>query len=61
MERQEIESILQQDYGTSNALDVPEPERWQLYEILKSNIRFQSKNPDDYTRQLILISDTLEL
>jgi len=61
MDKIEILEALESIHGTSNPLDVSEPERWQLYETIKSNIRNCSSNPDDYTRQIILISETLEL
>ena len=61
MDKIEILEALESIHGTYNPADVPEPERWQLYENIKSNIRNCSNNPDDYTRQIILISETLEL
>ena len=61
MDKIEILEALESIHGTSNPLDVSEPERWQLYETIKSNIRLNTSNPDDYTRELILISETLEL
>ena len=61
MDKIEILEALESAHGTTNPLDVPEPDRWQLYESIKSNIRLNSSNPDDYTRQIILISETLEL
>lgn len=61
MDKQEILTSLEESYGTSNPLEVSESERMSLYEILRSNIRLSSNNPDDYTRQIILISETLEL
>jgi len=61
MEKAEILEALEELYGTSNPLDVPEPDRWMLYENFKSNIRNISKDPDDYTRHIITISEALEL
>jgi hypothetical protein len=61
MDKSEIIQILEDDYGTSNPLDIPESDRWYLYENLKSNIRLQNGNPDEYTKQIILISEALEL
>lgn len=61
MDKSQIIQILEDDYGTSIASEIPEIDRWRLYETLKSNIRLNSSNPDDYTRQIILISETLEL
>lgn len=61
MDKIEILEALESIHGTSNPLDVSEPERWQLYETIKSNIRLNTSNPDDYTRQIIFISETLEL
>ena len=61
MDKIEILEALESTHGTSNPLEVPELARWQLYETIKSNIRDSSRNPDDYTRQIILISETLEL
>lgn len=60
MDRNEILQVLEDDYGTSNPLEISELDRWRLYENLKSNIQTTS-NPDDYTRQIIIISETLEL
>ena len=61
MDKIEILEALESIHGTSNPLEVPELDRWQLYETIKSNIRDSSRNPDDYTRQIILISETFEL
>lgn len=61
MDKNEIIQILEDDYGTSDPLDIPDKDRWRLYETLKSNIRVNTSNPDDYTRQIILISEALEL
>ena len=61
MDKIEVLEALESIHGTSNPADVSEPERWQLYETIKSNIRLNTSNPDDYTRQIILISETLEL
>jgi hypothetical protein len=61
MDKSEIIQILEDDYGTSNPLDIPESDRWHIYENLKSNIRLQNGNPDEYTRHIILISEALEL
>ena len=61
MDRNEILQILEDDYGTSNPLEIPELERWILYENLKSNISLNTKNPDDYTREIITISEALQL
>ena len=61
MDKIEILEALESAHGTSNPLEVAESDRWQLYETIKSNIRDCTPNPDDYTRQIILISETLEL
>lgn len=61
MDKIEILEALESVHGTSIPSDVSEPDRWRLYETIKSNIRLSTKNPDDYTRQIILISETLEL
>lgn len=61
MDKIEILDALEETYGTSNPQDVPESERWILYENIKSNIRGISKDPDEYTRQIIVISEALEL
>jgi len=60
MDKDEILQILDDTYGSRNPIDVPESDRWRLYENIKSNIKATS-NPDEYTRQLILICDVLEL
>ena len=61
MDRNEIIEILEDNYGTSNPLDLAEIERWRLYDKLKFSIAMSHATPDEYTRQIILISDTLEL
>ena len=61
MDRNEILQILEDDYGTSNPLEIPEIERWRLYDKLKFSISMSQATADEYTRQIILISDTLEL
>jgi len=61
MDKIEILESLEAIHGTSEPRDVSESDRWNLYETLKTKIRLTTSNPDDYTRQLILISDTLEL
>ena len=61
MDKIEILEALESIHGTSTPSDVSESDRWQLYESIKSNIRNCSPNPDDYTRQIILICETLEL
>lgn len=60
MDKIYITEALEEAYGTSNPQDVDEYDRWQLYVTLKSQIK-TSKNPDDYTRQVILIAEVLEL
>ena len=60
MDKIEILESLESAHGTYNPLEVSESDRWQLYETIKSHINC-STNPDDYTRQIILISETLEL
>jgi len=59
MDKIEILEALESTHGTSIPSDVSEFERWKLYEDIKSNI--QNCSPDDYTRQIILICETLEL
>jgi len=61
MDKIEILETLESTHGTSIPSDVDESDRWKLYEDIKSNIRESTPNPDDYTRQIILISETLEL
>jgi len=61
MDKIEILETLESTHGTSTPSDVDESDRWKLYEDIKSNIRESTPNPDDYTRQIILISETLEL
>lgn len=61
MDKSEILQILEDDYGTSNPLEIPDSDRAILYENLRSNIRLQNGNPEEYTRQLIIISEALEL
>lgn len=61
MDRTEILDALEEIHGTSNPLDVPERDRWILYENIKSNIRNIGMNPDDYTKQIIVICEALEL
>lgn len=60
MDKNEIIQILEDDFGTSNPLEIPEQDRWRLYETIKSNL-IPTTNPDDYTRQIITISEALEL
>lgn len=61
MDKIEILQSLEEEYGTSNPLEIPESDRWVLYENFKSNIRLSSNNPDEYTRQIIVISEALQL
>ena len=61
MDRSEILQILEDDYGTSDPLQIDERDRWELYVTLKSNIRLETNNPDDYTRQIIMIAEVLSL
>ena len=61
MDRSEILQILEDDYGTSDPLQIAERDRWELYVTLKSNIRLETNNPDDYTRQIIMIAEVLSL
>ncbi len=61
MDKIEILEALESIHGTSNPQEVSEFDRWNLYETIKSNIRNTSKNPDDYTSQIIRISEALEL
>lgn len=60
MDKIEIIEALEDTFGTSEPKDVNESDRWILYSNLKSNIKATS-SPDDYTRQIILICETLEL
>jgi hypothetical protein len=59
--KEEILEALQDLYGTSEPDEVSESERWYMYENMKSNIRNCGGNPDEYTRQIILISEVLKL
>ncbi|MDR9419493.1 hypothetical protein [Gracilimonas sp.] len=61
MDKNEIIQILEDDYGTSNPNDLSETDRAILFETLRSNIRLDSSNPDEYTKQLIIISEALEI
>ena len=60
MDKAQILQILEDDYGTSNPLDIPESDRWELYSNLKSNIK-SNGDPNEYTRQIILMCEVLDL
>lgn len=60
MDKSEILEAIQSVYGCEPS-DLTDSERWSLYETLKSQIRNCGGNPDEYTRQIILISEVLEL
>ena len=57
MDKSEIIQILEEDYGTSIPSEVPETERIALSERL----RFELKPSPDYSKQLVTISEALEL
>jgi hypothetical protein len=59
MDKFQIQDVLENEYGTSDPLEVPERERWLLYERFKQSLGYI--DPDEYTRQIILITDALEL
>jgi len=60
MDKDEILQILEDNYGTSNPLDISESDRWELYSNLKSNIE-SGGDPNEYTRQIILMCEVLDL
>lgn len=59
MEKAQILETLDEIYGTQIPDEVTEADRWNLYEELKSKLKGLS--PDQYTAQIILIAEALEL
>ena len=59
MDKAQIFNALEDLHGTSIPEEVSESDRWNLYEVLKSNLK--GLTPDQYTKEIISIVETLEL
>lgn len=59
MDKAQILETLEELHGTLMPDEVTEADRWNLYEDLKSKLKGLS--PDQYTAQIILIVEALEL
>jgi hypothetical protein len=64
MDKSEINAILQYEFNTSEDFDfsnIPVTERWLLYEVVRKKIQDMPLTPEQYTQQIIKLSDILEI